>query len=150
MRNYCEQVVHSHYDLHSHYLVHSSVGLQPTAVVTIGRRPSQGPSGRPVTRPAVGTYEGWVTTYGVCGHLLFDSLTLSAWRHSATLFKNRGPRNQNRAGRPSRRPLSRVRAVRSCSCIDPVVDHRISGSRVSLNSPSRYLKRLNVNPTRGL
>ena len=29
-------------------------------------------------------YEGWVTSYGVCGHLL-DSL--SARGHSATLFK---------------------------------------------------------------
>ena len=41
----------------------------------------QGPSGR---SPAVGTYEGWVTSYGVCGHLL-DSL--SACDHSATLMK---------------------------------------------------------------
>ena len=43
--------------------------------------PGQGPSGR---SPAVGTYEGWMTSYGVYGHLL-DSL--SAWGHSATLFK---------------------------------------------------------------
>ena len=45
------------------------------------RSPGQGPSGR---SPSVGTYEGWVTSYGVCGHLL-DSL--SAWGHSATLLK---------------------------------------------------------------
>ena len=47
----------------------------------VGPTGRQGPSGR---SPAVGTYEGWVTSYGVCGHLL-DSL--SAWGHSATLFK---------------------------------------------------------------
>ena len=41
----------------------------------------QGPSDR---SPAVGTCEGWVTSYGVCGHLL-DSL--SACDHSATLMK---------------------------------------------------------------
>ena len=51
---------------------------RPTVVGPTGR---QGPSGR---SPAVGTYEGWVTSYGVCGHLL-DSL--SAWGHSVTLFK---------------------------------------------------------------
>ena len=50
---------------------------QPVAGPT-GR---QGSSGR---SPAVGTYEGWVTSYGVCGHLL-DSL--SAWDHSDTLLK---------------------------------------------------------------
>ena len=69
MGNYCEQLVHSRY---------IQLGLQPTAG---HRSPGQGPSGR---SPAVGTYEGWVTSYGVCGHLL-DSL--SAWSHSATLFK---------------------------------------------------------------
>ena len=69
MGNYCEQVVHS---------CCTQLGLQPTA----GQRsPGQGPSGR---SPAVGTYEGWVTSYGVCGHLL-DSL--SACDHSATLMK---------------------------------------------------------------
>ena len=48
-----------------------------------GRRATggQGPSGR---SPAVGTYEGWMTSYDVCGHLL-DSL--SAWDHSDTLLK---------------------------------------------------------------
>ena len=51
---------------------------RPTVAGPTGR---QGPSGR---SPAVGTYEGWVTSYGVCGHLL-DSL--SAWGHSVTLFK---------------------------------------------------------------
>ena len=51
---------------------------RPTVVGPTGR---QGPSGR---SPAVGTYEGWVTSYGVCGHLL-DSL--SACDHSATLMK---------------------------------------------------------------
>ena len=50
----------------------------------------QGPSGR---SPAVGTYEGWVTSYGVCGHLL-DSL--SACDHSATLMK---PQNKRVLGR---------------------------------------------------
>ena len=50
---------------------------RPTVVGPTGR---QGPSGR---SPAVGTYEGWVTSYGVCGHLL-DSL--SACDHSATLM----------------------------------------------------------------
>ena len=44
-------------------------------------RQGEGPSGR---SPAVGTYEGWVTSYGVCGHLL-DSL--SGWDHSGTLLK---------------------------------------------------------------
>ena len=69
MGNSCEQLVHSRY---------LQLGLQPTA----GHRPpGQGPSG---LSPAVGTYEGWVTSYGVCGHLL-DSL--SAWSHSATLLK---------------------------------------------------------------
>ena len=69
MGNYCEQLVHSRY---------LQLGLQPTA----GHRlPGQGPSGR---SPAVGTYEGWVTSYGVCGHLL-DSL--SGWDHSGTLLK---------------------------------------------------------------
>ena len=69
MGNYCEQLVHSRY---------LQPGLQPTA----GHRlPGQGPSGR---SPAVGTYEGWMTSYGVYGHLL-DSF--SAWGHSATLFK---------------------------------------------------------------
>ena len=43
----------------------------------------QGPSGR---SPAVGTYEGWVTSYGVCGHLL-DSLSAWAQGHSVTLWK---------------------------------------------------------------
>ena len=47
----------------------------------VGPTGRQGPSGR---SPAVGTYEGWVTSYGVCGHLL-DSL--SACDHSATLMK---------------------------------------------------------------
>ena len=51
---------------------------RPTVAGPTGR---QGPSGR---SPAVGTYEGWVTSYGVCGHLL-DSL--SAWGHSATPLK---------------------------------------------------------------
>ena len=51
---------------------------RPTVIGPTGR---QGPSGR---SPAVGTYEGWVTSYGVCGHLL-DSL--SACDHSATLMK---------------------------------------------------------------
>ena len=51
---------------------------RPTVAGPTGR---QGPSGR---SPAVGTYEGWVTSYGVCGHLL-DSL--SVWGHSVTLFK---------------------------------------------------------------
>ena len=51
---------------------------RPTVAGPTGR---QGPSGR---SPAVGTYEGWVTSYGVCGHLL-DSL--SACDHSATLMK---------------------------------------------------------------
>ena len=51
---------------------------RPTVAGPTGR---QGPSGR---SPAVGTYEGWVTSYGVCGHLL-DSL--SAWGHSVTLWK---------------------------------------------------------------
>ena len=51
-----------------------------------GRRAHQpagtvGVSGR---SPAVGTYDGWVTSYGVCGHLL-DSL--SACDHSVTLMK---------------------------------------------------------------
>ena len=56
--------------------------LQPTAGPTVaGPTGRQGPPGR---SPAVGTYEGWVTSYGVCGHLL-DSL--SAWGHSVTLFK---------------------------------------------------------------
>ena len=51
---------------------------RPTVAGPTGR---QGPSGR---SPAVGTYEGWVTSYGVsCGHLL-DSL--SACDHSATLI----------------------------------------------------------------
>ena len=73
MGNYCEQLVHSRY---------VQLGLPAHSRSTVawptGR---QGPSGR---SPAVGTYEGWVTSYGVCGHLL-DSL--SAWGHSATLFK---------------------------------------------------------------
>ena len=51
---------------------------RPTVAGPTGQ---QGPSGR---SPAVGTYEGWVTSYGVCGHLL-DSL--SAWGHSATPLK---------------------------------------------------------------
>ena len=69
MGNYCEQLVHSRY---------LQLGLQPTA----GHRSlGQGPSGR---SPAVGIYEGWVTSYGVCGHLL-DSL--SSWEHSGTLLK---------------------------------------------------------------
>ena len=51
---------------------------RPTVAGPTGR---QGPSGR---SPAVGTYEGWVTSYGVCGHLL-DSLF--ACDHSATLMK---------------------------------------------------------------
>ena len=56
----------------------TQLGLQPTA----GQRsPGQEPSGR---SPAVGTYEGWMTSYGVCGYLL-DSL--SAWDHSDTLLK---------------------------------------------------------------
>ena len=40
----------------------------------------------PVRSPAVpvGTYEGWLTSYGVCGHLL-DSL--SVWGHFVTLWK---------------------------------------------------------------
>ena len=50
----------------------------PTVGGPTGR---QGPSGR---SPAVGTYEGWVTSYGVCGHLL---VSLSAWGHSVTLWK---------------------------------------------------------------
>ena len=41
-------------------------------------------AGRRGRSPAVGTYEGWMTSYGVYGHLL-DSL--SAWGHSVTLFK---------------------------------------------------------------
>ena len=69
MGNYCEQVVHS---------CCTQLGLQPTA----GQRsPGQGPSGR---SPAVGTYEGWMTSYVVCGHLLD---LLSAWDHSDTLLK---------------------------------------------------------------
>ena len=69
MGNSCEQLVHSRY---------LQLGLQPTAG---HRSPGQGPSGR---SPAVGTYEGWVTSYGVCGHLL-DSL--SGWDHFGTLLK---------------------------------------------------------------
>ena len=74
MRNYCEQVVHSRY---------LQLGLQPTPCrpTVAGPTGRQGPWGR---SPAVGTYEGWVTSYGVCGHLL-DSL--SACDHSATLMK---------------------------------------------------------------
>ena len=51
---------------------------RPTVAVPTGR---QVPLGR---SPAVGTYEGWVTPYGVCGHIL-DSL--SARGHSVTLWK---------------------------------------------------------------
>ena len=69
MGNYCEQLVHSRY---------LQLGLQPTAG---HRSPGQGPSGR---SPAVGTYEGWMTSYVVCGHLLD---LLSAWDHSDTLLK---------------------------------------------------------------
>ena len=69
MGNSCEHLVHSRY---------LQLGLQPTAG---HRSPGQGPPGR---SPAVGTYEGWVTSHGVCGHLL-DSL--SAWGHSVTLWK---------------------------------------------------------------
>ena len=69
MGNYCEQLVHSRY---------LQLGLQPTA----GHRlPGQGPSGR---SPAVGTYEGRVTSYGICGHPLDF---LSGWDHSDTLLK---------------------------------------------------------------
>ena len=69
MGNSCEQLVHSRY---------TQLGLQPT----VGHWSlGQGPSGR---SPAVETYEGWMTSYGVCGHLL-DSL--SAWGHSVTLWK---------------------------------------------------------------
>ena len=69
MGNSCEQLVHSRY---------TQLGLQPT----VGHWSlGQGPSGR---SPAVETYEGWMTSYGVCGHLL-DSL--SACDHSATLMK---------------------------------------------------------------
>ena len=69
MGNSCEHLVHSRY---------LQLGLQPTAG---HRSPGQGPPGR---SPAVGTYEGWVTSHGVCGHLL-DSL--SGWDHSGTLLK---------------------------------------------------------------
>ena len=73
MGNSCEQVIHSRY---------IQLGLQPKAGQRVGGPTGQqGPSGR---SPAVGTYEGWVTSYGVCGHLL-DSL--SACDHSATLMK---------------------------------------------------------------
>ena len=44
-------------------------------------RLAQGPLGR---SPAVGTYEGWVTSHGVCGHLLDPP---SGWDHSGTLLK---------------------------------------------------------------
>ena len=74
MGNYCEQVVHSRY---------VQLGLQP---VRRGRPTVAGLTGRqgpPGGSPAVGTYEGWVTSYGVCGHLL-DSL--SACDHFATLM----------------------------------------------------------------
>ena len=73
MGNYCEQVVHSRY---------LQLGLQPTT----GQRSPSPPGGRDRRgrSPAVGTYEGWVTSYGVCGHLL-DSL--SVWGHSASLSK---------------------------------------------------------------
>ena len=73
MGNYCEQVIHSRY---------VQLGLQPIAGQrSPGPAGRQGPSGR---SPAVGTYEGWMTYYGVCGHLL-DSL--SVWGHSVTLWK---------------------------------------------------------------
>ena len=75
MGNYCEQVVHSRYI----QLWDSSPW--PANGRRAHRPPGQGPSGR---SPAVGTYEGWVTSYGVCGHLL-DSL--SGWDHSGTLLK---------------------------------------------------------------
>ena len=74
MGNYCEQAVHSRY---------VQLGLQPIAhsrPTVVGPTGRQGPSGR---SPAVGTYEGWVTSYGVCGHFL-DSL--SACDHSTTLM----------------------------------------------------------------
>ena len=61
--------------------------LRPAGTPAHGRATVAGPTGRqgPSGRsPAVGTYEGWVTSYGVCGHLL-DSL--SACDHSATLMK---------------------------------------------------------------
>ena len=73
MGKYCEQFVHSRY-----VQLDGPAQGRPTVVGPTGR---QGPSGR---SPAVGTYEGWVTSYGVCGHLL-DSL--SACDHSATLMK---------------------------------------------------------------
>ena len=56
-----EQVVHSRY-----------VQLDSSPWPANGRRPTGGRDRRAVT--AVGTYEGWVTSYGVCGHLL-DSLS---------------------------------------------------------------------------
>ena len=61
--------------------VNSSWDSSPCRPTVAGPTGRQGPSGR---SPAVGTYEGWVTSYGVCGHLL-DSL--SVWGHSATLSK---------------------------------------------------------------
>ena len=57
------------------------------ALVRVGRRARDRPGpvgGAPAGRHCRGTYEGWMTSYGVYGHLL-DSL--SAWGHSATLFK---------------------------------------------------------------
>ena len=72
MGNYCEQLVHSRY---------LQLGLHSPAH---GRSSVAGPGAESGRSPAVGIYEGWVTSYGVCGHLL-DSL--SAWDHSVTLLK---------------------------------------------------------------
>ena len=75
MGKYCEKVVHSRY-----------VQRDSSPWSANGRRAHR-PAGTvgPVTRGRdIRLYEGWLTSYGVCGHLL-DSL--SAWGHSATLFK---------------------------------------------------------------
>ena len=69
MGNYCEQVVHSRY-------IHWDSSPRAAGWSSV--------AGRRGRSPAVGTYEGWMTSYGVYGHLL-DSL--SAWGHSVTLFK---------------------------------------------------------------
>ena len=81
MGNSCEQVIHSRY---------IQLGLQPKA----GQRLAGPPASRDrrAGHPQSGRYEGSMTSYGVCGHLL-DSL--SAWDHSDTLLKP----EQARSGR---------------------------------------------------